>query len=232
MAGKIYGVGVGPGDPELLTLKAARIIGEADVLAIPGKDRESCVAYQIAAGAVSGLSEKEILPLVFPMTKDENVLEKSHEEAAKAVVTLLNQGKNVVFLTLGDPTVYSTYLYLHKKIKSLGYEAEIVPGVPSFCAAAARLGVGLGEKSDSIHILPGSYPIEEGLSLPGTKVLMKSGRQMTKVKEQLLAYHAEAVMAQNCGMDGERLYFQAEDIPEDAGYYSLIIVNGQERAGQ
>ncbi len=228
MAGKIYGVGVGPGDPELMTLKAVRLIEEADVLAIPSRNRESCVAYKIAAGAVKGLSEKEILPVVFPMTKDEAVLKKSHEQGARVVSELLDQGKMVVFLTLGDPTVYSTYLYLHKRLAFMGYEAEIVSGVPSFCAAAAKLSISLGEGAESIHILPGSYPVEEGLTLSGTKVLMKSGKQLKRVKQLLLSRGEHAMLAENCGMDGERLAHETEGIPEDAGYYSLVIVKDRE----
>lgn len=232
MTGKIYGVGVGPGDPELMTMKAVRLIKEASVLVIPGKDRESCVAYQIAAKAVSGLDEKEVLPVVFPMTKDEKILMESHEKGAKQVARLLDEGKTAVFITLGDPTVYSTYLYLHKLLLDWGYETEIVSGVPSFCAAAAKLGMSLGEKADSIHILPGSYPAEAGLSLPGTKVLMKSGRQLGQVKELLLAGGHSVSMVENCGMDGERCVFSAEEIPGDAGYYSLIIVKDREDTGQ
>lgn len=232
MTGKIYGIGVGPGDPELLTLKAVRLLKESDVLVIPGKDRESCVAYQIAAKAVAGLEQKEILPVVFPMTKDETVLKESHEAGAASVAGLLKEGKQAAFLTLGDPAVYSTYLYIHKKLQEWGYEAEIVSGIPSFCAAAAKLGISLGEKADSIHILPGSYPAGEGLSLPGTKVLMKSGRQIKGVKKELLDRGLSACMVENCGMDGERVFNRTEDIPEDAGYYSLIIVKEQEEAGR
>lgn len=226
--GKIYGVGVGPGDPELMTLKGVRLIREAEVIAIPGKDRESCVAYQIAKGAVPEIDRKEILPVIFPMTKDQTLLEESHEKGAAQVASVLDAGKQIVFLTLGDPTVYSTYLYLHKRLEAMGYQSEIVSGIPSFCAAAARLGISLGEKADSIHILPGSYPVGEGLSLAGTKVLMKSGRQIKKVKEALMEREMEAFMAENCGMAGERLFYHTREIPEDAGYYSLIITRGEE----
>lgn len=214
-----------------MTLKAVRLIKSADVIAIPAKDRESCVAFGIAAAAVKELWEKEFLPIIFPMTKDEAVLAASHEKGARDVAAVLDTGRDVAFLTLGDPTVYSTYLYLHERLTAMGYASEIVSGVPSFCAAAARLSVSLGEKAESIHILPGSYPVEEGLRLPGTKVLMKSGRQIRSVKEALLACGMEAMMAEKCGMEGERLAFAARDIPEDAGYYTLLIVkDGEEDA--
>ena len=103
----------------------------------------------------------------------------------------------------------------------MGYEAEIVSGVTSFCAAAARLSVSLGDGSTPIHILPGSFPLEEGLSLPGTRVLMKSGKQMGAVKKALVS-----------GMEGERLIGRAQDIPEDAGYYSLVIVKEKGETGR
>ena len=166
MQGKIYGIGVGPGDPELMTLKALRLIREADAIAIPGKEKETCTAYQIALGAVPEIDEKEIIPVVFPMTKNETVLKESHEAAVKSLAALMDQGKTVAFLTLGDVTVYSTYGYVHKKLLDLGYESVLVNGVPSFCAAAAKLGISLGEKAEAIHILPGSYPVADGLELP------------------------------------------------------------------
>lgn len=222
--GKFYGVGVGPGDPELLTLKAVRILKTADLLVIPGKDRESCTAYRIAVQTVPELAEKPVLPVVFPMTKDSGALEESHEKAAEAIAKELETGKSVAFLTIGDPTVYSTCLYVLKRLMKRGYEAEMISGVPSFCAAAAGLLTGLGEGDEAIHILAGSYPIEEGLALPGTKVLMKSGKQIGKVKQVLTERMIPAVMAENCGMPDERFYYRTEDIPEDSGYYSLVIV--------
>ena len=220
MQGMIYGIGVGPGDPELMTLKAARLLREADVIAIPGKKKETCTAYQIALGAVPEIEEKEIIPVVFPMTKDEAVLKESHEAAVKSLAALMDQGKTVAFLTLGDVTVYSTYGYVHQKLLNLGYESVLVNGVPSFCAAAAKLGISLGEKAEPIHILPGSYPVKDGLKLSGTKI--------ADVKRELLLTECHAWMVENCGMEGERLIRSAADIPEDAGYYSLIIAKDRE----
>jgi precorrin-2/cobalt-factor-2 C20-methyltransferase len=136
----------------------------------------------------------------------------------------LDKGKQVAFLTLGDPTVYATYLYVHKRIQAMGYEVEIVSGITSFCAVAARLNMGLVEKEEQLHVIPASYQIEEALRLKGTKVLMKAGRKMGEVKAQLKALDAQVVMIENCGMEQEQIFYGVDEIPEDAGYYSLIIV--------
>lgn len=224
MSGKLYGVGIGPGDPELLTLKAMRIIEESPVIAVPGTEAKETVAYQIVEKAFPRLGEKELLAVPMPMTKDPEVLEKAHREGTALVRNVLDGGRNVAFLTLGDPTVYSTYLYVHRQILELGYEAEIISGITSFCAVAARLNMGLVEKAEELHVIPSSYQIEEALKLPGTKVLMKAGRKMAAVKETLKNTGKTAVMIENCGMENEKIFRSVDEIPETAGYYSLIIV--------
>ena len=227
MQGKLYGVGVGPGDPELLTLKALRLIKENEVIAVPGKDIQASVAYQIVKGAYEELDEKTLIPVAMPMTKDPQVLKANHDKAADQVESYLKEGKNVVFLTLGDTTVYSTYLYVHKRILERGYEAEIVSGITSFCAVAARLNMGLVEADQPLHVIPATYKaqeMDEILKLPGTKVLMKTGKKMKQVKESIEKSGQKAVMIENCGMPSEKIYRSAEEIPEEAGYYSLIIV--------
>lgn len=227
MQGKLYGVGVGPGDPELLTLKALRLIKENEVIAVPGKDIRASVAYQIVKGAYEDLDKKILISVAMPMTKDPQVLKANHDKAADQVEDYLREGKNVVFLTLGDTTVYSTYLYVHKRILERGYEAEIVSGITSFCAVAARLNMGLVETDQPLHVIPATYKaqeMDEILKLPGTKVLMKTGKKMKQVKESIEKSGQKAVMIENCGMPSEKIYRSAEEIPEDSGYYSLIIV--------
>ncbi len=143
MAGKLYGIGVGPGDPELLTLKAVRLIQECDVLAVPGLKKEETAAYQIVRQAVPEAAGKECLTLDMPMTKNREKLENSHEKAFLTLKTALDQGRNIAFLTLGDPCIYSTYNYMHQMALEAGYETEIVSGIPSFCAVSAKLNQGL-----------------------------------------------------------------------------------------
>lgn len=224
MKAKLYGIGVGPGDPELLTLKALRLIRESPVIALPGKVPEETTAYKIVVQIYPELAAKELLPIAMPMTKDPAVLEASHRAGAELISEYLEAGRQVAFLTLGDPTVYATYLYVHTRIQKMGYDVDIASGIPSFCAAAARLNIGLVEKAEQLHVIPASYQIEDALKLPGTKVLMKSGKMITAVKTQLTAMDAKVMMIENCGMVNEKIYNGAEEIPDDAGYYSLIIV--------
>jgi len=224
MEGILYGVGVGPGDPELLTIKALRIIRECDIIAIPTTDKDTCTAYLIVKQAFPEIDGKEVITIEMPMTKDKVKLEESHRSGAEKVEEYLKEGRKIAFLTLGDPTVYSTYIYIHKRILERGYQAEIINGIPSFCAVAARLQDSLSEGSGQLHIIPGSYHLENALTLPDTKGLMKSGSKLGQVKAQLKALGADAAMVENCGMEQEKIYRTLEEIPEEAGYYSLIIV--------
>ena len=246
MAGKFYGVGVGPGDPELLTLKAIRCIRESDIIAVAvskpdtlevffqeengqknekyEKLLEACVAYQIVHAAYPEIEEKAKLFLPMPMMKEKNALKRMHDLCAEKTMELLRQGKQIAFLTLGDPTVYSTCLYVEKRISRAGFETEFIPGITSFCAAAAKLGICLAENKEEIHIIPASYQVEDGLKLPGTKILMKTGSKMPFVKKAIVEQGLDVQMVENCGMETERVYHSVEEIPDQAGYYSLMIL--------
>ncbi len=225
--GKLYGLGVGPGDPELMTLKAVRLIRECDVVVIPASGKTVNVAYEIAKGAVPEIEEKELLEISMPMIREEDKLAESHDKAADAVITVLEAGKDAAFLTLGDPSIYSTYIYVHDRVGARGYDTEIVPGIPSFCAVAARLNEGLTEASEALHVIPASYEgMEEAMQLSGTRVLMKSGKAIGKVKEFLsqMERQPSVKMVERCGMQGERVFNRLEDIDEDAGYFSILVV--------
>ena len=223
MKGIAYGVGVGPGDPELITVKALRLIREAEVIAVPGRKAEESVAYRIADAAAGGLEDKELVAVYMPMVNDREVIEEEHQKAASRLEEYLDMGKNAVFLTEGDPSVYSTFGYLRKILEEDGYTVETVPGVTSFCAAAARLGIPLAEWDEPLHILPAAHRTQTPIDQPGTYVLMKTGRHMAEVRELLKDSGRDASAVENCGMEDEKVYRSADEIPDAAGYFSLII---------
>ena len=261
MKGILFGVGVGPGDPELMTIKAVRLIRENDIIALPGAKAEETVAYKIAVQAVPELAEKLLLPVPMPMTRAREEQARNHEAAAERIEKYLKQGKNVVFLTLGDPTIYSTYLYVQKRVQQKGYETKLVSGIPSFCAAAARAGVSLCEWQEQLHIVPAVHLKEKSseeektseaertseaektseaertflaqgfFELPGNYVLMKAGSRMQEIKDAIAQSGREVIMVENCGMPEEHVYYGVEKLPEQAGYYSLMIVKEGENRG-
>jgi len=237
--GVFKGVGVGPGDPGLITLKAIQAIDEAKVLILPSKDRESCRAYNIAAKAYkiffenredknAGLEGKECLFEPFPMMQNKEALKLFHHEVAGRAAERLEEGKNVVFLTIGDPSVYSTFDYVSSILEDMGYETERIGGVTSFCAVADRLGISLAQKKEEIHIIPASADIDDALRLSGTKIFMKSGKQLSELKHKLKPYaekkdcHIYGVT--NCGLPDERIAYRLSDIEEDWGYLTVVIV--------
>lgn len=227
--GKAYGVGVGPGDPELMTLRACRLIRENDVIAVPGRVAEESVAYRIAAGAVPEIAGKVLVPVYMPMVRDRELIRKSHREAADLLERYLDEGRNVVYITLGDSTIYCTFSYIQHFLEQDGYETELVPGIPSFCAAAARLGISLTEWNEPLHVVPALHNTEKGsLAWPGNYVLMKSASKMREVKEMLADTGLDVQAVENCSMDNEKVYRSLDEIPDDAGYFSLIIAKENE----
>ena len=157
------------------------------------------------------------------MIKDRELIDAEHKKAAKLVESYLDQGKNVVYLTLGDSTIYCTFSYIQHYLEADGYTVELVAGIPSFCAAAARLNTPLTEWDEPLHVLPGIHDLDNDMALKGNYVVMKSASKMAAVKDMLRRSGRRAVMAENCSMANEKLYHSIDEIPDDAGYFSLII---------
>lgn len=228
--GILYGVGVGPGDPELMTLLAVKTIKNCSVTAVPTARRDDAASYRIAVTAVPEIAERECLTLDTPMTKDPERLEAAYRAAAEAVIEHLEHGANVAYLVLGDPCIYSTYIYIHRLVCAAGFSAKIINGVTSFCAASARLSDSLIDRSEQLHIIPSSYDTKEAMQLPGTKVLMKAASRMKELKKELESCGASsAVMIENCGMENERIYEGIDAFPESCGYFSTVIVRSHDR---
>ncbi|MBR6259679.1 MAG: precorrin-2 C(20)-methyltransferase [Oscillospiraceae bacterium] len=210
-----------------MTLKAIRLIRENDVIAVPGKEPRESVAYKIAVQAVPETAEKELLPIYMPMVKDRRLIEEEHRKGAEKIMRYLDMGKNVVYLTLGDSTIYCTFSYLQHILETEGYPVELINGIPSFCAAAARLNLPLTEWDEPLHVVPAVHRTQELLDQPGTYVLMKSASHMKEIKELICRSGRMAAAVINCGMDSETVCRSVEDIPDDAGYFSLIISREQ-----
>lgn len=223
MNGILYGVGVGPGDPELMTLKAVRLIRENQIIAFPGAVPQDTIAYRIAVQAVPELAEKELIPIYMPMTHNQEEMEANHQNGARMLEAYLDEGKNIIFLTLGDPSIYSTFTYIQQIVEQHGYSTAMVSGITSFCAAAASVNIPLVQWNEELHVIPAVHCLNEQLPAAGNYILMKSGKKMKQVKDILSASNRTVVTVENCGTENERIYRGVEEIPDDAGYYSLII---------
>ena len=222
--GTFYGVSVGPGDPELLTLKAARILREADVIASPSIGAGLQTARRIIEGFIEG---KEVLDCSTPMTRDAEASARAYDAIADRLGALLDEGKDVAFIALGDAGVYSTYFYIHARMEARGYRCVVIPGVTSFNAAAARLGVPLCEGAEQVLIAPvAAGDVPAALDVPGTKVFMKSGRDLLKLRNLLRerGLSHNAMMVANCGLPAERVVRDFDGFDEDANTMAIVLV--------
>ncbi|OGW78077.1 MAG: precorrin-2 C(20)-methyltransferase [Omnitrophica bacterium RIFCSPLOWO2_02_FULL_45_16] len=231
MTGRLYGVGIGPGDPKLLTLKAKDALEKADIIFAPkGTDEGISVARRIIEQVIEG--KKTYSELTFPMTKDKAVLKKYWKKAGRRIAGELKKGKEAAFVTLGDPFIYSTYIYLLKILKQdfPNIDVETIPGISAFNAAASRAGFSLLEGKEKMAVLPVSETlegIEEALKDFDTVVLMKVGTKLQKVihllKQKGLAQNA--VLVSRAGHPNEKIIRNIASIKDkELGYLSVILV--------
>lgn len=219
--GKLFGVSTGPGEPELMTLKALRVINGCSVVFVPRTRGENMLALSIAEKECD-LRDKEIIPLDFPMTGREEY-RAAHVSASEKIIEYLDKGTDCAMLCLGDISVYSTFSYTYDLLADKGYEIVIIPGVTSFCAAAAAAGEPLVSGNEPLIIMPPTAEnFDDLLSEKGTKVIMKSGKRLCEIKEKIKDRKVTAVSC--CGLDNERIFSSAEDIPDDSGYFTVITV--------
>lgn len=231
--GVLYGVGVGPGDPGLMTLKAVETIRKCPVVASPRTRNGGMVAYDIAAGATE-MSGKTVLPLDFAMSHDARERAASHRAAADLLRRELDAGRSVAMLNLGDVSIYASYRYLADILGPEGYRLEMIPGVTSFSAAAAVLGTTLTDMNAPLHIIPEGVGLsDEMLTGEGSKVIMKSGRQLPRLVAQLagLGLLSDAMMVQNCGMANEKVFPSLEGVEFSDDYFTVVIVRERQGGG-
>jgi len=235
--GIFYGVGVGPGDPELLTLKALRVLREVEDVFVPRTKRESeSTALSIVEEHLH--PDTSLHDLVFPMTKNKDILENAWQEGAGQIKRLLNQGRSAAFITLGDPMLYSTYVYLFKRIKKEGYRVETVPGIPSFCAAAASAGFPLAEGEEKVAVAPWSSGeaelTGEAIKSFESVVLMKVSGDYSGVRACLQnnGMFEDSILVSKCGHEDEEVKELAYG-PEggEAPYFSLVLARKGRKGG-
>ena len=209
MRGTFYGIGVGPGDPELLTIKAIKAMEQADVLIAPKTEKkEGSVALEIARPHLK--KDIEIVYQVFPMVKDFAADTGAWEANKAQILELLNAGKNVAFLTLGDPMFYSTYIYVFRLLEHEDVDIITIPGVPAFAAIGSRLNRPIVEGDDILAIIPGTADradIEKILSTVQSAVVMKVYRNAPEIVDLLAENHMaeDAVLVSRAGLDDEKI---------------------------
>lgn len=231
LRGKFYGLGVGPGDPELLTLKAVNILNKVDYICVPqaGEDKES-LALSIVEKNIDCEGRK--IKLHFPMTCAQEELDRNRDLAAAKIKRHLNSGENLAFITIGDPLLYSTYIYILNRLKKaeLEYKIETVPGITSFSASTAGYNLPLARNNDNIAILADvedESKLEETLNNFETTVIMKLPKNFQTVYEVLekLGLKKNAIMVSKCG---QKEGFYTEDLDslnaDEIEYLSLLIV--------
>jgi precorrin-2/cobalt-factor-2 C20-methyltransferase len=225
--GKLFGIGVGPGDSELLTLKAVRILSEIPVICSP---RSAPNKESIALSIVSPVIEERkdfkdltVLEPVFPMTEDSLTLEKHWDEASELIANHLNKGLDVAFITLGDPSIYSTFSYVQKRLEN-SYFIEIIPGIPSFAACASSIKKPLVEKDEVLIVVPKIKESFESLMENGdTIALMKTSRNKKELEKKINHQEREKEIysVENCTMKNEKI---VKGFPENKPYLSTTII--------
>jgi precorrin-2/cobalt-factor-2 C20-methyltransferase len=235
--GRLHGIGVGPGDPELLTLKALRLLKAAPVVAYFVAKGKKGNAFGIVEEHLG--VEQERLPLVYPVTTEalepplsyEAIIADFYDGAAEVVARHLDAGRDVAVICEGDPFFYGSYMYLHDRLASR-YEAEVVPGVCSMLGGAAVLGVPLVYRNQSLAVLSGVLPEEElrrRLADADAAVIMKLGRNFEKVRRVLaeLGLADRALYVERATMANQRIVPLDEVDPMASPYFSLLVVPGE-----
>jgi len=231
--GTLYGIGVGPGDPEWMTVKAARILAACRHVCVPrSRDAADSVALEIARPYLR--PDAVIHETTFLMTSDRDLLRQSHRQAAQEVLAVLASGEDCCFLTLGDAMLYSTYIYLLRELREScpAVKVETVPGITAFSAAAALTSFPVGEGKQTVTIVPASDDmavLRRALDGGGSVVLMKVGARLEKVLDELDArgLTEHAVFVSHAGMASQRIETDLRSLrgaPSQTGYLSILII--------
>ena len=235
---ELIGIGVGPGDPELLTIKAVNAIHNADVIMCPAsKEDRPSIALSIVSSLIDKSKNQEIIRLIFPMTKDKEILEASWKKNSKIMAEKVLSGKNVVYLTVGDPYLYSTWMYMHKEIKLNHPTMKIsaIPGIVSIFTFASKVGISIAEGAEKVAIIPSCYDlstVKEIAKNSETMVFLKDGRYFDQVIDLLkeVGFPDNSIFAigQDLGTENEIIrkltLGEVNDGTLTTKYFSILVV--------
>ena len=234
----LIGIGVGPGDPELLTVKAVKAIHNADIIMCPAsnEDRPS-IALSVVSSVIDKSKNQEIVKLIFPMTKDKDVLKATWKKNAKIMAEKVLSGKNVVYLTVGDPYLYSTWIYMHRDLEENypDMEISVIPGIVSIFTFAAKVGISIAEGSEKVAIIPSCYDlssVKEIAKYSETMVFLKDGRYfdqvITVLKEAGFPDDSIFAIGQDLGTENEIIrkltLGEVNDETLTTKYFSILVV--------
>ena len=230
--GTLFGIGVGPGDPDLITLKAAKVLKQVDVVFAAASTKNG---YSLAEEIASTHLKEGVrfVRLGFPMTRDRKRLQTAWEENARTVVYTLRKGKDAAFVTIGDPMIYSTFGYIMRTIRKKypDIPIEIIPGITSYQAAAAAAGEILAEAEESFTVISGAMGVKklrEVIDHTDRVVMLKVYREYKEIMDVLdqLDLLKGSVLVSRCGLDGERIVRNLEDgIDSAPPYLSLLLIS-------
>ena len=231
-------VGCGPGDPELLTVKGVKAIQNAEVIMCPtSKEGKASIALSVVSSIIDKSKKKEIVNLVFPMTKNKDTLEKTWEKNSRILAEKVLSGKKVVYLTVGDPYLYSTWIYLHRELETKYPEIKItvIPGIVSIFTFASKVGISLAEGAEKITIIPSCYDLSQVKELAknsDTMVFLKDGRYFEQVIELLkeAGFSDDSIFAIGQDLDTEHEIVKKLTLGEvtkdtmTTKYFSIMVV--------
>jgi len=231
-------VGCGPGDPDLLTVKAVKAIRNADIIICPtSKEGKDSIAYSIISSIIDSSKKHDVVNLVFPMVKDKETLEDTWEKNARIISEKVKEGKNVVYLTVGDPSLYSTWIYLQRELKSKYPEIKItvIPGIVSMFAFASKVGISIAEGDETVAVIPACYDlsrVKETAKNCDTMIFLKDGRYfdqvITLLKEAGFPNSSLFAIAQDVGTNEEIVKkLTLGEVTKDtltSKYFSIMVV--------
>ncbi len=225
MTGTLYGVGVGPGDPDLMTVKAQKLIQGADVIAYPSLAGGDSFARSIAADLIP--DDVVEIAMDVPMTTDRAPAQAAYDAGAKEIAKALEDGKNVVCLCEGDPFFYGSFMYLYARLATR-FDVEVVPGVTSVTTCAAKAGMPLAARNERLTVLPGPLPkekLKDRIEGAESVAIMKVGRHMRKIRGVIteLGLLDQATYVERASLPDE-VVCPLEQAPEDAPYFSMILI--------